>query len=73
MEAKFAELNETIEMHRKDGFDPAAKAVSSGVGKNIMDEIRDLQTTRLGFEYNLSPEQRAALSCLLQKSEGEMQ
>lgn len=42
IEAKLAELKQTVEMRRKDGFDPAAKVVSTGAGKKIMDEIRVL-------------------------------
>lgn len=40
IEAKLAELKQTVEMRRRDGFDPAAKVVAAGSGKKIMDEIR---------------------------------
>jgi methyl-accepting chemotaxis protein len=40
IEAKLAELKQTVEMRREAGFDPAAKVVSGGTGKKIMDEIR---------------------------------
>lgn len=40
IEAKLAELKQTVEMRRDAGFDPAAKVVSGGAGKKIMDEIR---------------------------------
>ncbi|MBP3953748.1 CHASE3 domain-containing protein [Gemmata sp. G18] len=42
IEAKLAELKQTVEIRKRNGFDPAAKVVSAGAGKKIMDEIRVL-------------------------------
>ena len=38
--SKFAELQETIELRKQEGFGPAEKVVASDKGKNAMDSIR---------------------------------
>src|SRR6266852_7476137 len=38
--AKFAELNQTIELRRSAGFEPTRKIVQAGEGKKAMDDIR---------------------------------
>lgn len=42
IDAKLAELAQTIETRRNQGFDVAAKIVASGQGKSFMDQIRVL-------------------------------
>lgn len=42
MQAKLAELQRTIDMRRKEGFDPTMKVVATGEGKEIMDSIRQI-------------------------------
>ncbi|HEV2232492.1 MAG TPA: CHASE3 domain-containing protein [Terriglobia bacterium] len=40
--AKFAELQQTIELRRKAGFEAASQVVQTNAGKQIMDDIRRL-------------------------------
>jgi methyl-accepting chemotaxis protein len=40
IDAKLAELKQTIDLRRTEGFDAAAKVVLSNVGKTTMDQIR---------------------------------
>ena len=42
IDAKLAELKQTIDLRKSGGFDAAAKVVTAGTGKNFMDEIRVL-------------------------------
>jgi methyl-accepting chemotaxis protein len=42
IDAKLAELKQTIDLRRADGFDAAVKVVLSNVGKTTMDQIRAL-------------------------------
>jgi methyl-accepting chemotaxis protein len=53
IDAKLAELNQTIELRRSAGFEPAAKVVSTNAGKAAMDRIRALITEALGQEADL--------------------
>ena len=40
--SKFAELKQTIDVRKNGGLEPAAKIVSGGEGKKIMDDIRSV-------------------------------
>ncbi|HWW88287.1 MAG TPA: CHASE3 domain-containing protein [Vicinamibacterales bacterium] len=40
IDSKLAELKETIDLRRTAGFEPTAKIVAAGRGKDIMDQIR---------------------------------
>lgn len=40
VKAKFAELDQTIQLRRTQGFDAALRVVRAGYGKQIMDDIR---------------------------------
>jgi methyl-accepting chemotaxis protein len=42
IDAKLAELKQTIDLRRSEGFDAATKVVLSNVGKTAMDQIRGL-------------------------------
>lgn len=42
MDRKLAELKRTIDLRRTQGFEPTSKAVASGEGKALMDQIRQL-------------------------------
>jgi methyl-accepting chemotaxis protein len=44
IDAKLAELKQTIDLRRTDGLDAAAKVVLSNAGKTTMDEIRAIVT-----------------------------
>jgi PAS domain S-box-containing protein len=54
---KFAELNETIELRRNQGFTAAQQLVQTDRGKNIMDRIRQL-TEEMKEEENQRLKQR---------------
>ena len=51
--AKFAELLETIELRRNEGFEAARDVVLTDAGKQIMDDIRVLIATISGEERDL--------------------
>lgn len=59
MKSKLAELKRTIEMRRKDGFEPTGKFISEGEGKEIMDTIRGIIGEMDRQEHDLL-EQRSA-------------
>src|SRR6185312_8503108 len=42
IDAKFAELEQTIELRRTQGLDAALKMVATDQGKVIMDQLREL-------------------------------
>src|SRR5262249_7788438 len=44
IDSKLAELRETIELRRTQGFDAALKVVQSNAGKSIMDQLRSIAT-----------------------------
>ena len=51
--AKLAELKQTIELRRTQGFDAALKVVSSNVGKEYMDQIRAIVADADREEFDL--------------------
>jgi CHASE3 domain sensor protein len=56
IDAKLAELKETIDLRRTGGFDAAAKVVVNDTGKIYMDKIRGLISDALGEENDLLAE-----------------
>lgn len=60
IEAKLAELQRTILLRRKEGFEPTAKLVSGGEGKELMDAIRQLVTEMDRQEQDLLDARAAA-------------
>ena len=68
---KFAELEETIELRRSQGFDSALAIVSTGLGKRLMDDVRVVVSTMdtvedvLLSERELAATQTAATSALV--------
>jgi methyl-accepting chemotaxis protein len=42
IDAKLAELKQTIDLRRNQGFDAAAKVVLTDAGKNLMDQVRSI-------------------------------
>lgn len=53
VDAKLAELKQTIDLRRNSGFDAASKVVSNNAGKAAMDNIRALDAEAIGEEDNL--------------------
>ncbi|WP_020472201.1 CHASE3 domain-containing protein [Zavarzinella formosa] len=53
IEAKLAELKRTIDQRRKEGFEPTAKVVTAGEGKEAMDTIRQILAEMDRQEQNL--------------------
>ena len=58
--AKFAELRETIDLRRKEGFNAALPVVAGGAGKQTMDEIRVVLATMDSVQNVLLAEREGA-------------
>jgi CHASE3 domain sensor protein len=59
IEAKLSELKRTVDMRRKDGFEPTAKVVIGGEGKEAMDVIRQI-VAEIDRQEQLSLDSRSA-------------
>jgi methyl-accepting chemotaxis protein len=53
MDAKLAELRDTIERRRREGLEPAAKLVSDGRGKRAMEGLREIIAQMIADENEL--------------------
>lgn len=60
IKAKLAELKRTIDLRRKDGFEPTAKIVAEGEGRQAMDAIRGLTAEMDRQEHDLLEERSVA-------------
>lgn len=59
--AKFAELQETIELRKTKGFEAAVAVVANDRGKSDMDAIREKVSTMISEELRLRKERQAAM------------
>jgi methyl-accepting chemotaxis protein len=70
VDAKLAELKQTIDARRTQGFDAAAQIVNNRSGKNLMDEVRTLIAAADKEEADLLAKRSAAATASAQLATG---